>query len=414
MMNNLKIIIKREYLARVKKKSFIIMTFLTPILMAALFFLPVIMMNNQGQEFKNIAVIDESKQFTDAFKSSPSVEFNYLKNKPDSLQTFFKNNSYYAIIVIPKNFRTDSVFIFSEKAISVEVKETIRHFINYNIELQNLIAKNIDPKVLAEAKEQIPLQTLIWSKSGKLQQSISEVNMALGFISAFVIYMFIFIYGTQLMRGVMEETTGRVVEILVSSANPFEMMLGKIVGIASVALTQFGIWLLTIGVIFLGAKGFITQQSNEINIIFSALQNINSVMWVILFFTYFIGGYLLYGSLFAMIGSAVDNETDTQQFTLPITIPLILAFIFAQSIITNPEGALAVWLSVIPFTSPLVMMVRIGFGVPFWQIAISISLLIATFIATTYVASRIYRIGILSYGKKVSYKDLWKWLGYKN
>lgn len=416
-MNNIKTIIKREYLSRVKKKSFIIMTFLTPLLMAALVFLPVIIMKTGGgKEEKVIAVVDESKQFTNAFQSTETLMFENLDSKPDSLQNFYKKNSYYAIIIIPEQFRNDSVSIFSDKAISVDVKETIKYFINANVELQNLIDKNIDPQVLAEAKESIPLQTLVWSKSGKLEQSLSEVNMVLGFASAFIIYMFIFIYGAQLMRGAMEEKTGRVVEILVSSAKPFQMMMGKILGIASVALTQFGIWVITIGLIFMGAKGFIMDSGsgNEIIAVLEALKNIDSVMWIVLFLVYFIGGYLLYGSLFAAIGSAVDNETDTQQFMLPITLPLILAFVFAQSIITNPDGALAVWLSIIPFTSPLVMMVRIGFGVPFWQIGISVTLLIATFVFTTYIASKIYRIGILSYGKKVSYKDLWKWIRYKN
>lgn len=414
-MNKINIIIKREYITRVKKKSFLIMTFLTPVLMALLIFFPVWISQTDIQESKVLAVIDEGSNFTGAFHSTESLDFDYLAEKPDSLQTFFKNNSYYAIIVIPKNFREDSIFIFSEKAISVDVKETIRYFINSNVELQNLLANNIDPQVIADAKEKIPLQTLLWSKSGKIEHSISEVNMVLGIASAFIIYMFIFIYGAQLMRGSMEDKSSRVVEILVSSAKPFEMMLGKIVGIAMVALTQFGLWVLALIILLLATKGTIIDSVGpQFEAIINALQNVDSFMWIVLFLFYFIGGYLLYGSLFAAVGAAVDSETDTQQFMLPITIPLILAFVFAQSIITNPDGQLAMWFSIIPFTSPLVMMVRLGFGVPFWQIAISMILLIATFLFTTYIASKIYRIGILSYGKKVSYKEMWKWIRYKN
>ncbi len=414
-MNKISIIVKREYLSRVKKKSFIIMTILTPLLMALLIFLPVIIMNSNIQESKTLGIIDKSGDFENTFQSTENIIFQKIDVDVDSLKSFFKKNSYYAIVVIPENYRKDSIFIYSEKVIAVEIKETIKYMINSAVELHNLLSQNIDPVVLAQAKESIPVQTLVWSKQGELQNSMSEVNMILGFIGAFVIYMFIFLYGAQLMRGTMEEKSGRVVEILVSSAKPFQMMMGKVIGIAAVALTQFGIWVIALLLLFFSAKGLIAESSGEqFYAVIAALQNINSTMWIVLFLFYFIGGYLLYGSLFAAVGAAVDNETDTQQFMLPLSLPLILGFIFAQSIITNPDGQLSLWLSLIPFTSSPVMMVRLGFGVPFWQIATSLVLLALTFVFTTYIAAKIYRIGILSYGKKISYKELWKWIRYKN
>ncbi len=414
-MSKISLIIQREYISRVKKKSFIIMTFLTPVLMALVVILPAVIISHQEKDLKNIAVIDESKQFVAALKSNESVKFDYLKSRPDTLQKFLQDKEYYAILVIPQNYKTDTMFIYSEQAIAMEVKENITRQINAEVELQNLLAQNIDPQVIMDAKEHVPLQTLVWSKDGKLKKSMSEVNMFMGLIAAFIIYMFIFIYGSQLMRGTMEEKTGRVVELLLSSVKPLHIMFGKIIGIAAVAITQFGLWVILLLLFMSGIKVFYVEAiPPEISTVLLALKNVNPVMWGSLFLTYFIGGYLLYGSMFAAVGAAVENETDTQQFTLPITLPLILALIFAQSVITNPDGPLAVWMSIIPFTSPLVMMVRIGFGVPFWQVGISVALLIATFVVITYFVAKIYRIGILAYGKKVSYKDLWKWIRYKN
>jgi ABC-2 type transport system permease protein len=413
-MSKITTIITREYTSRVKKKSFLIMTFLTPLLFVLVIFLPVWMSQNNISEKQNIAIIDESSFFIDYFANTEKVQYTYFNVKPDSLFNFMKDMGFTAIVVIPENFKQDSIHIFSEKQVPLEIKSQINALVNSKVETQNLLNKNIDPQVLVEAKENIPIQAMEWSKDGETKKTEYEVNMAIGFAAALIIYMFIFMYGAQLMRGTMEEKSGRIVEILASSVKPFEMLMGKIIGIAFVAFTQFGIWLLTILTVFFVGKTVLATESPEILSVLSSFQNIHSILWFLVFVFYFIGGYLFYGSLFAAVGAAVDNETDTQQFMLPITLPLVLAFIFAQSIITNPDGQIAMWLSLIPFTSPLVMIVRLGFGVPMWQLIVSIILLICTFVFSTYIASKIYRIGILSYGKKITYGDLWKWIRYKN
>ncbi|MEA3451194.1 MAG: ABC transporter permease [Bacteroidota bacterium] len=412
-MNKLKTIIAREYISRVKKKSFLILTFLSPFLFALIILIPVwIGQNNEGEEV-NMAVVDKSNNFQEAFISSEEINFNYFQGGMDSVDVLFDSENYDAVIYLPEDFRNDSVTIYSAKSLSLGNKSKIKYMINAHVEKQNLLAQDIDPVILIQVKENIPVKTLKRSKSGELEKSSSELNTALGFAGALIIYMFIFIYGASLMRGAMEEKTGRVVEIIVSSARPFELMLGKIIGVAMVAFTQFGIWIASIAIfIAIGNQSFLAS-SPEIQSIMMSFQSVNFAMWIPLFIFYFIGGYLLYGSLFAAIGAAVDNETDTQQFMLPITIPLILAFIFAQSIIENPSGQLAVIMSQIPFTSPIVMMVRIGFGVPAWEILLSMFFLILTFIFTVWIASKIYRIGILSYGKKITYAELWKWIRYK-
>lgn len=414
-MSKINLIIKREYISRIKQKSFIIITFLTPVLMALIVILPMLIMANQEKNVKKIAVIDESKQFFSDFASSEMIKFHYLEYKPLILKDFLHKNNYYAILVIPGNFRADGICVYSEQAIPIAIKQRIRYIIDSKVELQNLLAKNIDPQIIREAKEHIPIQTLVWSKSGKLQQSVSEINTFLGLTLAFLIYMFTFVSGTQVMRGTMEEKTGRVMELLLSSIKPLYIMFGKIFGIAAVAITQFGIWIISLFLLISGVNVFFSDAiPSQFMTIFTALKNVDLVMWGVSFFIYFIGGYLLYGSMFAAVGAAVDNETDTQQFMLPITLPLILPLVLSQNLITNPDGHLAVWMSIIPFTSPLAMTIRMGFSVPFWQIAVSVAALIVTFLIITYFAAKIYRIGILAYGKKITYKELWKWIRYKN
>jgi ABC-2 type transport system permease protein len=274
------------------------------------------------------------------------------------------------------------------------------------------------------------------------ERTNTGVNMAIGFGAGILIYVFIFLYGVQVMRGVIEEKTNRIVEVIISSVRPFQLMMGKIVGIAMVGLTQFVLWvLLTLILVGIGQVTFLhdfsvlsnygTEQIipsmpnqfatggqqninySEVAEILSDIKNINFIHILLAFLFYFLGGYLLYSAMFAAVGSAVDNEADTQQFMLPITIPLVIAFIVSQFIMQNPEGSLAFWFSVIPFTSPVVMMVRLPFGVPVWEFVLSMALLVVTFIFITWLAGKIYRTGILMYGKKVTYRELWKWLRYQ-
>lgn len=414
-MNKIFLVIRREYLARVRKKSFLIMTLLTPVLFALLIIVPVYIMKNPQTPTRNFAVIDNSNLFSKVFVSNDKYKFSFINQPQDSLLNYCKKNNIYAVVVIPENYLIDSVQIYSQEPITLDVKGTFQSLLDAQAMKMFLEEQHIDPAILAQAHKEVPLKTYQWSnENGKAQDSSSEVYTALGYIGAFIIYMFILIYGAQLMRSSMEEKKDRIMEILVSSVKPFNLMMGKVIGVALVAFTQFFIWIAA--AIFLISSFHLSAHAvggMQFLSVLTAIKTVNITKFVILFLIYFIGGYLLYGSLFAAIGAAVDNETDTQQFMLPLTLPLILSVVFAQSVITEPNGQLAVILSMIPFTSPVVMLVRVGFGVSFWQMALSISLLVLTFLLCVYLAAKIYRIGILAYGKKITYHDLWKWIKYK-
>lgn len=445
-MNKILLIIQREYLTRVRKKSFIVMTILGPLLIAAMFVVPIWLMTIEDEDVKTIAVVDnQENKFASILNDSKSIKFEYIDDKSvDILKKEFSNLSYYAVLynTDEKNYSIDSITLSSTKQPSINVKEYIAGAIEKHVEEEKLAAKGINHEILDQIKTNVNIKTLKWTQDGKEEESSTEVIMFIGFVAAIIIYMFIFIYGAQVMRGVIEEKTNRIVEIIISSVKPFQLMMGKIVGVALVAITQFILWIvLSIGIITLVQTTFMADYlkdnkqvtenmiQNESmgqiknmplddeSFIATAYATMNNLPWFSLlssFLFFFLGGYLLYTSLFAAIGSAVDNEADTQQFMLPVTIPLILAFLLAQPVIQNPEGPLAFWFSIIPFTSPIIMMVRIPFGVPAWEMIISMALLIIMFVATTWLAAKIYRTGILMYGKKINYKELWKWLRYSN
>jgi ABC-2 type transport system permease protein len=340
--------------------------------------------------------------------------------------------------------------LYSTGQPNIVVKGYIRETMRKHVEAMKLSASGIDPDVLRSIKSNINLLTVKISDSGTEESSFTEIGMAVGFISGLIIYFFIFMYGAQVMRGVIEEKTNRIVEVIVSSVKPFQLMMGKIIGVAMVGLTQFLLWVLLTLVIVTGFLSFyaddirqyrdaqlniqdqmrnpklgpggetinmeeVTKEAglNESFLVaYDMLNSINFELIVLFFIFFFIGGYLLYGALFAAIGSAVDNETDTQQFMLPLTIPLIISIVVAQFIMINPEGPAAFWMSIFPLTSPVVMMIRLPFGVPVTDLTLSVLLLIGGFFFTTWLAAKIYRTGILMYGKKISYRELWKWIRY--
>ena len=416
-MNKIWLVIKREYLVRVRKKSFIVMTILGPLLLAGLMIAP-IYLANQNQEKRIIAVNQQTDFLLNDtelihFITIPDYEVNSLKKK-------FKNSQYYALL----NIMNEEFTIYSDLQISLNVVQDIENQIEKIIELNNLKKAGIEPQILEDAKKNIEITTKLIEDDGSSTKSHSEASVGIGFMSGIIIYMFIFMYGTMVMRGVIEEKTNRIVEIIISSLKPFQMMMGKILGVAAVGLTQFILWIiLTILISTIAELTFLDTSNignnfnaNEHSIILSQIADItggiNLIQIFFLFIFYFLSGYLMYSSLFAAVGSAVDAEADTQQFILPVTIPLILSFILIQPIMENPDGTLAFWLSIIPFTSPIIMMVRLPFGVNNWEILLSMTILICTFIITTWLAGRIYRIGILMYGKKTSYKELWKWIRY--
>lgn len=450
-MGKISLIIKREYSTRVRKKSFIVMTIIGPILMASLVIAPIIFAKMDKEELKTIAVIDSTRIFSENQKLIPQtkfLKFEYLANTTvDHERKNFKKSNYYAILYIPHiiAYAPKSVQLFSDKQPSLGVNMHISNAIEKEMERLKLMQydiKDLDA-IMKSVNTPIAVQTIKWTEDGKEEKTSATIAMVVGIMGGILIYFFIFMYGAQVMRGVIEEKTNRIVEVIISSVKPFQLMMGKIIGVALVGLTQFLLWVvLTFTIVtfvktaFIKDSGEVVQQAQtenilssggfqksqpvisshteEINDLFSAVNSINFGVMIGSFLFYFLGGYLLYASLFGAIGSAVDSDADTQQFMLPVTIPLILGMVMLQNIIQNPEGQIAFWFSMIPLTSPIIMMVRIPFGVPYYQIAISMILLVLAFIGSTWMAAKIYRTGILMYGKKVSYSELWKWLRYKN
>ena len=423
-MNKISIIIQREYLTRIKKKSFIIMTLLTPVLLAALILIPVWLAGIKDGEIKNIAVIDHTGKYAPAFVSNETYRFNIVSEPMSYVKA---DGGYYALILISDNLANNpnAVSIYAENQVGLEFKSYVTSLLTNFVEDEKLAQHNIPglKEIIAASKTTINVRTIKWSDDGTETETSSEMALIIGMIAAFLIYTFILAYGAQLMRGVVEEKTNRIVEIIISSVKPFELMMGKIIGIALVGLTQFMIWIILVVSIFafMGnglhgiseAQDIIATNEPTANPIINALLNCNFVEIGIFFLIYFLSGYLLYASLFAAIGAASDNETDTQQFMIPVMIPVMFALYAAIYSATNPDGPLAFWASMIPFTSPIVMLVRIPLGVPAWELVLSVAILISSFIICTWLASKIYRTGILMYGKKVNYKEIWKWIKYK-
>ena len=394
------------------------MTILGPILIAALFIVPTYL-SMQGLETQQIVVSEKGNFFSEKLEDNELVQFSIIPEMEiERLKKNFGSSPYYALLIISDSNSQNRFTIYSAQHISLSVKNNIESQISKINERKKLEEADIDIEILNSFFSEIEIMSVIIDEQGDESKGSSEMNSAIGFITAFLIYLFIFMYGSMVMRGVIEEKTSRIVEVIISSVRPFQLMMGKIVGVALVGLTQFVLWiLLTYSIASLFEVVFMNSnnQSEIITGILSSVGQINLSSIVISFLFYFIGGYLLYSSLFAAIGSAVDTESDTQQFVLPITIPLILSLVMIEPIMNNPDGTLAIWLSIIPFSSPIIMMVRLPFGgVENWEIIISATVLICTFLSTTYIASKIYRVGILMYGKKSSFKELIKWISYKD
>ena len=416
-MHKIWLIIKREYLVRVRKKSFILMTILGPILMAALLIVP-IYLADENQENRIIALNEDANY---NLEDSEFIHFTTIPtSEAELLKTDFSESPFYALLYTDgENFT-----LYSNQQISLSVSKSIERQLEQLIEHEKLKLLGIDLQILEDASTEINITTKIISEDGNTSNSQAEASMGIGFLSGILIYMFIFMYGTMVMRGVIEEKTSRIVEVIISSVKPFQLMMGKILGVALVGLTQFVLWILLTIIIstvaelaFLDVNVMATEMnSSDQSVILAQVAEftggINLLQIFLAFIFYFLAGYLMYSALFAAVGSAVDAEADTQQFVLPITIPLILSFVLITPIMENPDGTLAFWMSMIPFTSPVIMMVRLPFGVANWELALSIGILIASFIATTWLAGRIYRTGILMYGKKATYKEIWKWLKY--
>jgi ABC-2 type transport system permease protein len=450
-MNKISVIIKREYITRVRKKSFIIMTILAPILMAAIIIVPTALMMNQKGEFKKIAVIeDNSDLFKGVIKNTKDAEFVYLENtKVEDLKKTFEAAGYYGILYLTPDLvhTPNAAYLISKQQPPIGLLDYIENALKKEIERQKLLSYKIEnlDDIMKNVETNVTVQTKKIDEYGAEKGTSTGIAMALAYLFGFLMYMLVFIFGAQVMRGVIEEKTSRVVEVIISSVKPIQLMMGKIVGIALVGLTQFFIWIFLTIAIVTGLKSTILHEPATTQITQSAPQNLMSAgnqvapaqqnaavspelaqfskmfdsamnqPWGLIipcFIFYFITGYLLYASVFAAIGSAVDNETETQQFMLPVTIPIILALMVAMGTMRNPESPLSFWCSMIPLTSPIVMMARIPFGVPYWQIGVSMIIMLFTFMGFVWMAAKIYRTGILMYGKKTSWKEMWKWLRF--
>ncbi len=455
------VIIGREYMTRVKKKSFLLTTFLGPVFFAAMCILPSVIMFMTTDKGKEVAVVDQSGIVMPYMTSNETTTYTDYTGMPvDSAKAKCSEMGLDALVVVsPLDSvkRTVSVEAYSGKPMSVDMKDAIRSRVNEAVEEYRLESYRIEGlrQIIEDVKADVSVSTFTLDDSGEEKITSSEVYMMISLVLSIIIYMFIAMFSAMVMQSVIEEKSSRVVEVLVSSVKATELMFGKIIGVACVALTQFFLWVVLTAVLVLAFGSFVgfdsiaesasvqTEQmtqmtegmgvdpaaldasgmnmqvslpeegTSEMAAVIETIKDINYPMILISFVVYFVLGYLLYASLFAAIGSAVENEADTQQLQLPVTIPLLLAFFIAFYAFKSPDSQVVFWGSVIPFTSPIVMLARIPFGVPAWELVLSIVLLVLTFLLIAYLSAKIYKIGILMFGKKTSFKDLYKWLKQK-
>ena len=451
-MRNIGIIISREYLTRVKKKSFLLTTFLVPVLFAAMCILPSVIMFMAKETGKKVAVVDASGIVMPYLTDTETIDYtDYSSESADTMKASFASLELDALVVVSELDtvnRTVTVASYSDKPMSVDMKESIQSKVNEAVEDYRLSLYEVSDlkQIMAEVESDITMSTFTLDEAGEEKITSSEVYMMISMLLSIVIYMFIAMFSGMVMQSVIEEKASRVVEVLVSSVKATELMFGKIIGVACVALTQFFLWILLTAVLVGGFSAFvgfdsimgdpaqteqmmemagqmggismedaaaIAQDESEMGAVLSTLRDLNYVQLIVAFIVYFALGYLLYASFFAAIGSAVENEADTNQLQMPVTVPLLLAFFIALYAFKSPDSPIVFWGSMIPFTSPIVMLARIPYGVPTWELALSIALLALTFIACAWVSAKIYKIGILMFGKKTTFKDLWKWLRMK-
>jgi ABC-2 type transport system permease protein len=427
-MGKILLILQREYLVRVRKKSFIIMTILGPILIGGLYAGAIWLAVREGGTQRTIEVIDQGNLFSNTFESQKNLTFMPSTLSLEEAKQGIIDERYYAVLHIPDlNIDNPSgIRLYAKKQIGLEDVNAVENYLKRKIEDLKLIRAGIDKQTLASIDTRVSVSTVTLSVEEGEKGGSAAAAMIAGFAAAFIIYISIFIYGVQVMRGVIEEKTNRIVEVIISSVKPFQLMLGKITGIALVGLTQFFVWIVfgfILSGIITGISGA-DQLAAEMTValkratvagdMMNSMLELNFPLLIGCFLFYFLGGYLLYSAMFAAVGAAADSETDTQQFMLPITIPLIMAFVLAQAVIRSPDGTLAFWLSMIPLTSPIIMMVRLPFGVPPLELITSMLLLAGGFLGVTWLAARIYRVGILMYGKKVNYRELTKWIFYRS
>ena len=437
-LSKIGLIIGREYSVRVKKKSFILTTILTPVLMAALILIPSLIMFYKGNDQQKIMVVDRSGLVKPYFENGKSVEYQFADagSDVDKLKADFDNLGVDIIVFVSELDSSNNVAVttYSKEPVSLETKSSIGRTIetavrDYKLRTYDIVGYD---EIMEKVKTSVNVDALTLTDDGGEKADSVEAYMVIAYIMSFLIYIFTFMFGNMVMRGVIEEKSNRIVEVMVSSVSSFELMMGKIIGIAGVALTQFIIWIvltlllvaggsLLFGADVAAAAGAVdpsgaTEAVSQTMMsgVMEGFASLNIPYLLIFFLVYFLLGYLLYASMFAAVGSAVDNEADTGQLSLPITIPLMLGLFIMLHTFQHPSSPLSFWASIIPFTSPMVMLARLPFGVvPGWQLALSVALLLVTFVLVTWISARIYRVGILMYGKKATFKDLYKWMKSK-
>lgn len=431
-MNKIGLIVQREFLNRVQKKSFLVATILVPIIFPAIIGLLVFISKQQDKSASRqvIHYIDESALFQ---PDSTRYRFKEFAGSLDEAKKAYQNSDDFGLLYIPafELARPEGIILYTKISPSLEDINRIESMLETRIKDIKMERLNIDQKLLDSLKTSVNINTVSVSETGQEKSSNSIILSGIGMAGGILMYMFIFIYGAQIMQGIIEEKTSKVVEIIVSSVRPFQLMMGKIIGLASVGLLQFLIWIVLMSTLTFGVFALLgidspqqqamqqmspdmaEQQAALSTGMAKNLTEFLALPWGYIAFNflfYFLGGYLLYGALFAAVGSSVDSPAEAQQFMFPITIPMLVSYMsLFMFILKDPHGPISVWLSIIPFTSPIAMMGRIGFGVPFWQLALSMGLLIGGFVLTTWVAGRVYRVGILMSGTKVNYKVLAKW-----
>lgn len=446
-MNKTLLILRQEYLKRVKKKSFIILTLLVPFLFAGMFALIIFLSINNDKKERTIAVFDESTLFLNQLGEEGMTKYKFIpKEDYEQLKNNLKESEFYGLLYIPQDiYSSNMAQLISEKQVPFELNEQIERKLSRYIEndkRQKVIAETQIPDLeerLANTKTSIRLSTLKVSETGETQKSSSAIAFVASYAMGFIIYFFVFMYGAMVMRSVMEEKKSRIIEVIISSVKPYELMAGKIIGTALVGLTQVAIWIVLGVIVLAGVQSFFSPESaqqmgqsimdsqqqtnpamaqaaepNKVLEVMEMIGNLNLPLIIFAFIFYFLVGYLLYSSLLGAVGAAVDNEEDSQQMVFPVTMPLILSIMVLFPIARNPEGPVAFWFSIIPLTSPVAMMARIPYGIPTWELLLSMFLLVLTTIGAIAAAAKIYRIGLLMYGKKINIKELIKWLRYKN
>jgi len=434
-MNKILLVIQREYLTRVQKKSFWIASLLGPILITAIYAIP-IWLAMQDKEVKRIEILDESGLFQAKDLVDKEVEFKLVNKPAAELKASFSKEGFVAFVHLPKNIVSDSkeLKIYSEKNLSLPLKSSIERVIEKKVRATLMQKAGIASEVYEKTQVEITSETISVSSTGDETSSSSGGAMILAGVMGMLLYITLLLYGSQVMAGVIEEKSSRIIEVIISSIKPYQLMLGKILGVGMVGLTQFLLWIvLTIGLTqvastFYGSSPIQqrveqvkkadpevakTMEASPMDEVTKVIESTNIPLVLGGFLFYFLFGYLLYSSLFAAIGSAVESTAEAQQFTFIVMLPIILAFIMAQFTMQDPDSTMAFWASMIPFTSPINMMVRLPYGVPMWELATSMVLLVLGFLGCSWISARIYRVGILMYGKKITVKEMAKWLFYK-